>query len=66
LVLFLLPRGRPGHRLTGADDEVATAGSLDLFLLCEGGRDLAFPPTHRYSAAIHLHRPWKQVLGGKP
>jgi hypothetical protein len=33
LVLFLLPRGQPGHRLTGADDEATAAGSLDLFLL---------------------------------
>jgi hypothetical protein len=33
LVLFLLPRGRPGRRLTEADGEAATAGSLDLFLL---------------------------------
>jgi hypothetical protein len=24
-----------------------------------------FPPAHRCSDAIHLHRPWRQVLGGK-
>jgi hypothetical protein len=36
LILFLLPRGRPGRRLTRADDEAAAAGSLDLFLLPQG------------------------------
>jgi hypothetical protein len=36
LVLFLLPTGRPGHRLTGADDKATAAGSLDLFLLPRG------------------------------
>jgi hypothetical protein len=36
LVLFLLPTGRPGRRLTGADDEATAAGSLDLFLLPRG------------------------------
>jgi hypothetical protein len=65
LVLFLLPTGRPGRRLTGADDEATTAGSLDLFF-CEGGCDLAFPSVHRCSDAIHLHRPWRQVLEEKP
>jgi hypothetical protein len=35
------------------------------FYYREGGHDLAFPPAHRCSAAIHLHRPWKYVLGGK-
>jgi hypothetical protein len=33
LVLFLLPKGRPGRRLTGADGEATRAGFLDLFLL---------------------------------
>jgi hypothetical protein len=36
LVLFLLPIGRPGRRLIGADGEAAIAGSLDLFLLPRG------------------------------
>jgi hypothetical protein len=36
LVLFLLPIGRPGRRLIGADDEATIAGSLDLFLLPRG------------------------------
>jgi hypothetical protein len=36
LVLFLLPTGRPGRRLTGADDEATAAGSFDLFLLPRG------------------------------
>jgi hypothetical protein len=36
LVLFFLPTGRPGRRLTGADDEATAAGSLDLFLLLRG------------------------------
>jgi hypothetical protein len=36
LVLFLLPTGRPGRRLTGEDDEATVAGSLDLFLLLRG------------------------------
>jgi hypothetical protein len=36
LVLFLLPKGWPGRRLTGADGEAAIAGSLDLFLLPRG------------------------------
>jgi hypothetical protein len=31
----------------------------------EGIRDLIFPPECQCSDAIHLHRPWKQVLGGK-
>jgi hypothetical protein len=31
----------------------------------EGGRDRAFPPERRCSDAIHLHRPWRQMLGGK-
>jgi hypothetical protein len=31
----------------------------------EGGRDLTFSPVHRCSTAIHLHRPWRQVLRGK-
>jgi hypothetical protein len=65
LVLFLLPTGWPGRRLTGADDEDTTAGSLDLFFR-EGGRNLAFPSAHRCSDAIHLHRPWRQVLEEKP
>jgi hypothetical protein len=36
LVLFLLPTGRPGRRLTGMDAEAPAAGSLDLFLLPRG------------------------------
>jgi hypothetical protein len=36
LGLFLLPAGRPGRRLTGADDEATIVGSLDLFLLPRG------------------------------
>jgi hypothetical protein len=35
------------------------------FYYREGGHDLAFPLAHRCSAVIHLHRPWKYVLGGK-
>jgi hypothetical protein len=29
------------------------------------GHNLAFPLAHRCSSVIHLHRPWKYVLGGK-
>jgi hypothetical protein len=37
-----------------------------IYFYCrEGGHDLAFPLAHRCSAAIHLHRQWKYVLGGK-
>jgi hypothetical protein len=35
------------------------------FYYREGSHDLAFPLMHRCPAAIHLHRPWKYVLGGK-
>jgi hypothetical protein len=31
----------------------------------EGGRDLAFPPEHRCSDAIHLHRSWRKIRRGK-
>jgi hypothetical protein len=40
-------------------------GPWIFFYYREGGHDLAFPSAHRCSAAIHLHRPWKYVLGGK-
>jgi hypothetical protein len=35
------------------------------FYYLEGGHGLAFPLVHQCSAVIHLHRPWKYVLGGK-
>jgi hypothetical protein len=31
----------------------------------EGCHDLAFPPEHRCSDVIHLHRPWRQIRAGK-
>jgi hypothetical protein len=36
LGLFLLPAGRPGRRLTGADDEATTTSIEALFLLPRG------------------------------
>jgi hypothetical protein len=36
LGLFLLPKGRPGHRFVDADDEATREASFSLFLLPRG------------------------------
>jgi hypothetical protein len=58
LGLFLLPTRRPGRRFTGTDDKASQQGPWTYSYYREDSRDPAFPPAHRCSGAIHLHRPW--------
>jgi hypothetical protein len=62
LGLFLLSAGRPGRHFTGADNEATAAAIVALFLLPRGRPWPLFPPGRQCSDAIHLHRPWSQVL----
>jgi hypothetical protein len=50
LGLFLLPAGRPGRRLTGANDE-ATAASIEALFLLPRGR-----PRPRFSTGAPMFR----------
>jgi hypothetical protein len=61
LGLFLLPGGRPGRCLTGAADDDPTASGVVLFLLHEGGLDLAAPPESQGSNENHLRQPCGKV-----
>jgi hypothetical protein len=62
LGLFLPLDGRPGRRFIGADDKATAAKIAALFLLPRGRPRPRFSTGARRSDAIHLHRPWSQVL----
>jgi hypothetical protein len=58
----------PGGRGTASLEWTMTLPQLGLQTCSycrEGSRDLVFPLERRCSDAIHLHRPWRQRLGGK-
>jgi hypothetical protein len=65
LGLFLLPKGRPGHRFMDADDEATREASFSLFLLPRGGR----APFLHQGTSVEIDntgiRHWKVVLGEK-
>jgi hypothetical protein len=59
------PQGGQGTALEERTTRLPQLGLWTCSYCREGGHDLAFPPESRCSDAIHLHRPWRQVLGGK-
>jgi hypothetical protein len=62
---FYFPQGGHGAASQEGTMRLPQLGLWTYFYCREGGHDLAFPPENRCSDAIHLHRPWRQLLGGK-